>query len=394
MTFKCVEVLNRVHIEPSIDLHAHLRNSRADGDGRMELNMRQIGSHHEIIVHIGNGLPAILDQTSADQELAKANVCLEPDEKLQIFAGPLMTDKTTPAMIMETRMHQPRNVLFWKAFLSGVSNDGGNSVTDFKKMHHTLRAFYDSSVDASPMPLHIHAERKRDLHGKRIPIEDREWYAIRKDVSQLLTHHPDLTIVIKHVSDWRTIEQIKKWRQRGFKIFAEVCPHYLYRCHDDLFEGPGGGTAFNLHDLCWPIYKDEKSMIALRELVLSGVDWVMLGTDWACHNDDSAQNKNVKVNDDGIVVGGVTILPGVAKSIIIDLFVEAGCIENINSYISSNARRVHGLPAATMLDQYDRIPWEIPLVKEGSGAWGKTIRLKPFMRGQVANWQIFVPQEL
>jgi dihydroorotase len=402
MTFACTEVINDVSIEPFVDLHSHLRNSLSDGDGRMEMNMRHALHHQDILVHIGNGSPAILDQTSANQELAKANACKKQaesddsrcDEPLDIYAAPLMTDRTTPEMIFETRRPQPRNILFWKAFLSGVSNDGGNSVTDFKKLHDTLRAFYVQPNIARPMILHVHAERKWTRSGRRIPMTDREWYAIRKDIEELLVRHPLLTLVIKHVSDWRTLEQIKKWRQRGFNVYAEICPHYFYRCHEDLYEGPGGGTAFNLHDLCWPLYKSEKSMLALREAALSGVDWVMMGRDWACHNDDAAQKKGVKVNNDGVVVGGVTLLPVVANSIVIDLFVDAGCIENINPYISANARRVHGLPPATTLWRYDRMPWVIRDTIRGEGPGGIPILAKPFMRGQTANWKKYVPSEL
>jgi dihydroorotase len=402
MAFKCEEILNDVSIEPFFDLHAHLRNSLADGDGRMEMNLRHALHHQDVLVHIGNGSPPILNQATADQELVKALMCKHDAERedsrcnetLLIYAGALMTDCTTPEMIFETRERQPRSVLFWKAFLSGVSNDGGNSVTDFKRMYRTLEAFYVPWDNLRPMVLHIHAERKFTRSGRRISMPDREWYAIRTDIEELLVRHPLLEVNIKHVSDWRTIEQIKKWRARGYKVYAEICPHYLYRCHEDLYEGPDGGTAFNLHDLCWPLYKNEKSMRALREAVLSGADWVMMGRDWACHNDDPARSSGVKVNNDGIVMGGVTLLPAVANSLIIDLFVDAGRIENINPYISANARRVHGLPQATTLWRYDRLPWKIPEVITGAGPEGKSLHAKPFMRGQIANWQKYVPSEL
>lgn len=394
MAFKCIEIPATVEIDQSVDTHAHLRNSLADGDGRMEMNMRKVVNHHGVIFHIGNGAPAILDQASADRELAKANACLEPHEKLDIYAVPLLRDDTTPDMVIATRCAHPRTVRSWKAFLSGVSNDGGNSVSDFKKLDAVLRAFYEMGSVADEAVLDIHAERKTDRGGKRIPMKDREWYAIRTDVAELLETHPRLTVVVKHVSDRRTLKQIAAWRAEGKKVFAEVCPHYLYRCHEDLYEGPGGGTAFNLHDLCWPIYKDESSMQALRKAVLSGADWIMMGLDWACHNNDPTQPSKVKVNDDGIVVGGVTILPAVAKCLVIDLFAEAGRLDHINQYISRTARRVYGLPPAQKIDRYDRMPWTVPSVIDGRGPEGTVIRAKPFMRGTTMNWKIYVPSQM
>lgn len=102
----------------------------------------------------------------------------------------------------------------------------------------------------------------------------------------------------------------------------------------------------------------------------------------------------MKANNDGIVVGGVAILPAVAKCLVIDLFTEAGCLDRINGYISSNARRIYGLPPAKDLDRYDRMPWVVPEEITGTGPKGSTIRIKPFMRGQTMNWKIYVPSEL
>jgi dihydroorotase len=394
MALSCIEIPDHVLTEPSVDAHAHLRNSLADGDGRMEMNVPQAVDHHDTIFHIGNGSPAILDQSSADRELAKARACIGPGKRLSIYAVPLLRDDTAPQAIIETRLMQPRSVRNWKAFLSGVSNDGGNSVSDFAKLDRTLRAFYEPVADSDEAVLDIHAERKFDRNGQRIPMNEREWYAITTDVEDLLQRHPRISVVIKHVSDHRTLEQIARWRDQGYRVYAEICPHYLYRCHEDLYEGPGGGTAFNLHDLCWPLYKSEESQRALREAVLSGADWIVMGLDWACHNDDPTQSTRVKANNDGIVVGGVAILPAVAKCLVIDLFTEAGCLDRINGYISSNARRIYGLPLAKGLDRYDRMPWVVPEEITGTGPKGSTIRIKPFMRGQTMNWKIYVPSEL
>lgn len=277
MALNCVEVPDHVLIEPSVDTHAHLRNSLADGDGRMEMNVPRAVDHHDIIFHIGNGSPAILDQSSADRELANARACIEPGKRLSIYAVPLLRDDTTPKTIIETRLARPRTVRSWKAFLSGVSNDGGNSVSDFTKLGPLLRAFYEPVADTDEVVLDIHAERKFDRNGRRLPMTEREWYAIETDIEELLQQHPRLSVVIKHVSDHRTLEQIERWRDQGYRVYAEICPHYLYRCHEDLYEGPGGGTAFNLHDLCWPLYKSEESQRALRKAVLSGADWIMMG---------------------------------------------------------------------------------------------------------------------
>lgn len=392
MVFKCQEIISEAEHEESVDTHGHFRNSVEDGDGRMEMNVREARGHHGIVFHIGNGKPAILDQASADRELDKIAGCPDYDGTTTFYATPLLTDRTTREMVLESRLKHPRTVVNWKAFLSGVSNDGGNSVTDFAALDDVILGLYDPAIPAPPQVLDIHAERKRTKRGRRIPMRDREIYAMRHDVVPLLSRHPGLEVVIKHASDKRTLMLIKKLRALGYKIFAEICPHYLIRCHEDLYEGPGegpnNGTAFNLHDLCWPLYKDEASMLALREAVLSGFDWVVYGSDWACHADDPSKDKAVKVNADGYVVGGVVITPAIAKSIVIDLFAGAGKLEHLDAYLSRNARRIYRLPPSRRRIRYVRKRWQVPDRIEGMGPDDTPFHVRPFQRGHYCNWKL------
>lgn len=387
MPFVCTEIPDAVETDEWVELHGHARNWRKDGDGRMEMNAVHLAGQYGVFVHIGNGKPAILDQSSADRELKKLRSCLPANDDTELYAAPLLTDRTTRDMVLETRMCTPRTVLLWKAFLSGVSNDGGNSVTSFRAIKDTIGAFYsETGTGAKKMVLHVHAERARKRNGSRLEMRDREWYAVRTDINELLRDHPGLYVVLKHVSDKRTLKQVRKWRSMGYKIFVEICPHYLFRCHEDLYLGRDGGTAFQLHDLCWPLYKDESSMLALREAVLSGEDWIMYGTDWACHANDPSREAGVKVNEDGTVVGGVTILPAVAKSLTIDLFVENGRLAFLDHYVSLNARRVHDLPPSRRRVTHIRDPQDIPRTIEGRGPRGRRLSSKPFMRGEKYNW--------
>lgn len=384
----CIEVPDEVLIDEIVDTHVHLRNLVRDGDGRMETNMRYVVSYIAVAVSIGNGNPPVLDQASADEHIADARSCLRKNENIDIYAAPLFTDATTPEMVRETRVTRPRTVPLWKMFLEGVSNDVGRNVTKISIARDAIRATYDDSIGAQKIPVHIHAERKFNRQGKRLDMKDREWYAVNHDVRELLETHPGMVLVIKHVTDERTIHFIREYCARGYQIYGEICGHYLYKCHEDLYEGPGGkGTAFNANDLCWPIYKSDKSMRALREAAMSGEACFFYGSDWACHVDDPTKGKNVKITNDGIVCGGVTIIPAVGLSLVIDLFVEAGKLEYLNAFLSGNARKVHGWPPATRKVRFVRKDWTVPLKLPVNGPNGQTKAL-PFMRGQACHWKL------
>jgi dihydroorotase len=207
-------------------------------------------------------------------------------------------------------------------------------------------------------------------------------------VRELLETHPEMILVIKHVSDWRTVRFIRQMRDKGFHVYGEICAHYLFLCHEDLYEGANNvGTAFNANCLCWPIYKDEKSMMALREAAASGEDGFFYGSDWAAHTDDPTKDKNVKITEDGVVCGGVAIIPAVGLSRLIDLFIEMGKLENLSIFLSRNARKVHGWLPANKTVKFVREDWTVPALLVGDGPDGP-IKVKPFMRGETCHWKL------
>lgn len=389
MAFRATEVLNEVEIDESVDTHDHLRDTAENGDGRMEMSTPLAVGQHESIFSIGNNAQAVLDQQGVDAHIAKAYGCIRGDERrIRIYGIPLMTDLTTPQMVVEGRTWADRTLIAWKIFMFGASNDAGKSVTDFAKIDEAVSMTYSPTINAANVPIHIHTEEKFDADGNRIPILEREHYAMVHKVTPFIRRHRRGVFVIKHVSDLRTLALIRQLRDEGFEVYAEVAAHYLCRCNDDLFEDGKGGTAFQANDLCWPIYKGYDSQMALREAILDPEDWIMFGSDRAMHIDNPTKDKGVKITDQGVVCGGTTIFPSVSKSIVIDCFEGVGRMEHLDAYLSTNARRVHGLPPAAKKVRYVRDPWEVPMTIEGRDKDGNTIRALPFMRGQKVNWKL------
>lgn len=387
MALRCVEEINEVWIDESVDTHDHLRDLAAHGDGRMEMSVGHALGEHGVIMSIGNNPRAVLDQATADAHIRDAYGCIPPGSDLTILAAPLMTDATTPEMVLEARLTTPRTVPFWKVFLFGVSNDAGKSVRDLRNIDAAVTASCDVRVPAPKVPIHYHVEEKYDAQGNRIEMRHREYYAMRFVIAPFIERHPGAVHVVKHVSDLRTLGLVKALRSRGYEVYAEVSAHYLCKCHEDLYEGPGGGTAFNANDLCWPIYKSAASMHALNKQVVNCGDEVFFGSDRALHLHDPTKPERVKITDEGIVCGGVAILPAVSKSIVIDRFVDAGKTENLDAYFSGNARRVHHLPPARKKVRYVREPWTVPYRLDGTGPTGEPIEALLFMRGQTMNWR-------
>jgi dihydroorotase len=378
--------INEIELEGSVDPHFHFREDADAKDGRLEMLLEEIVDEHEIAVGIGNTSKPI--KTLADARVCQSRIRshLRSGSSLDVRIAPLITDNTTPEMIREMRADPDRTVAFAKVFFAGVSNDGGASVSHIDNIDAVMRATYDESVDAPPLPVDFHAERKFGEDGLRLPMSEREWYCVNTDLRTLFYRHQNGNFAIKHVSDLRTLDFIHEQRTLGRNIWGEICPTYLLDALEDLFEGlDNKGTVFRASKVRWPFPKSDPSKYALGQALLSGAPYFFYGSDCACHIEDPTQESGVKITCDGFVCGGVTILPAVDKSIVIDFFVENGKPELINEYMSRRARARLRLPASTRTNRYVRNDWVVPTFLEGVRG-DKAIRARRYMYGETCHW--------
>ncbi|MEC5293120.1 MULTISPECIES: dihydropyrimidinase [unclassified Aurantimonas] len=77
----------------------------------------------------------------------------------------------------------------------------------------------------------------------------------------------DVPVVIVHVSNRGAMEEIRRGRERGLKIFGETCPQYLVLTADDLDLSELEGAKF----VCSPPPRDEASQTACWEGIETGV---------------------------------------------------------------------------------------------------------------------------
>lgn len=380
-----------IELDPIIDTHTHPRNMKKDGDGRMEVIVPLLAAEYGVIGAMGNGKPAVTSIEVARSWRKDIESCKPTGSSMQVLIGMLVRDDTSPHMVCMSwdKPGGTQDADFLKIFLSGVSNDNGNSVSDTVAIDPVIRATTGPFTHTQrPMPVTFHAERKFDADGTRLEMPEREWYAIRHDIEPLIRRNPEGIYTIAHVTDGRTVDWIIRMNEEGFHVYGEIGAHYLYRCHEDLYEARDGkGTAFQAHELCWPIYKAFWSMMKLRWAATSGLPYFHYGSDSACHIDDPTQEKGVKITCEGEVCGGVAILPAVGISLIIELFMKLGVsIEILNAFLSGNARKKLGLPAPTHKVQYAREDWVVDEALWGEGQ-EKQFHIVTFMRGETRHWK-------
>jgi len=274
-----------------------------------------------------------------------------------------MHEGTTPADVIAgyDMPSQERAWIAMKMFMRSVSNSHGADVDDLSKAIPAIRAMAETKFrhQKGPMPLSVHAERKYYTNGKRIFFLDRNKESMERDITRIFNEVPNARVIICHVNSKFAVDMIRHFRALGFDIWGEISPHYtMYTC-DDLFDGPGGSTMFNAHLFCLPIFGTEEDRAAITEAMLSGEPWWFYGDDGACHWDNPALSKGVKINSDGFVVGGQTQIPRATISYVIEKFAEAGKLTLLADFLSNNGRKAFHLPAADYTTRFVRRDWEV-----------------------------------
>ncbi len=372
--------------------HDHFRDIAEEGDGRAEILVPMAAKVEEVALSMGNVKRVVNTARRAREYKDNMSRLIPKGRPLRILVAGLLSSNVTPEEII-AGYDRPDGQEDWdamKAFMYGASNDEGNSVKFFQDVLPQLKAMSDVNrfrYKKRPMPLLVHAERKFKAErtngalrfGPRLRVRDREWEAVLEDIDYIV-RKLGVEVTVEHVSDRRTIQRIDAWNRDGYQVWGGIAPHYTEYSFDDLVEGAG----FNAQCLCWPLFKDEEDRAAIHAAMLSGKAWYYFGSDRACHPNDMTQEVGVKINKAGRVTAGQAQIPEAVISYCIEKFAEAGKLEHLNGFLSTNGMRRFGLEAKTRIT-FKREDWTVPRTIEQEVA-GKKIEFVVAMGGQTRKY--------
>ncbi|OGC80394.1 hypothetical protein A2943_00995 [Candidatus Adlerbacteria bacterium RIFCSPLOWO2_01_FULL_51_16] len=373
----------------TVDTHVHCRLKKT---GQMAMVVTACAGEHGTIVDIPN-VPSITTIKAMQERRMEILSCVPTGQHLQVLMTPLINDKTDPDMIRSAwdRPDGVEELHGVKIFWQGVSNDYGNSVSSAVAIKPLIQSTTKQFVYKSrPLPVTLHAECSKDYSGNEIPIKDREFWCVVNEVEKIVKMNPEGTYVIRHISDYRTLEKIADWQAHRINIHGEVSPQYVILIDDDLFKSDEDHAMLQCNCIFWPRPKDKRSQLAIRKAALSGVPWLHIGTDYAMHLDDMTQEKGVKINSRGEAVGGLNFLPSVAKSLLIDFFMSRNREDLLAPMLSENAAKLYGIRDIQISDRrikYIRKDWKVPEYSFGETPEGKPVRSVCFLRGHTMHWQ-------
>lgn len=157
---------------------------------------------------------------------------------------------------------------------------------------------------------------------------------------------PRLKIIIEHMSDRRSLESLERYEN----LYATLTLHHMLLSLDDVL-----GNLMQTDLFCKPMIKTPRDRDALLSCALSAHPKVSFGSDSAPH----LQSKKYSA----LAPGGIFSAP-VALSMLASVFAYYDKLENLQKFVSDNARKNYALDS--VLGDTQKIlklapqAWEIP----------------------------------
>jgi dihydroorotase len=243
-----------------------------------------------------------------------------------------LTDTTTVAEITAAR--DSGQVQALKLYPAGATTHSASGVTDVPALDPVLRAMTEAKL-----PLLVHGE----VTDPAIDIFDREAVFIETVLRPVLERHPDLKVVLEHVTTTQGVDFV---RSAGANVAGTITAHHLLWNRNAIFQG-----GLNPHAYCLPVLKREPHRTALVDAATSGEVSFFLGTDSAPH---ARQNKESGCGCAGIYTAHA------ALELYATVFAAAGKLDNLEAFASLNGPAFYGLAPASEIVTLVEEPWSVP----------------------------------
>lgn len=266
-----------------------------------------------------------------------------------------LTDNTAPEEIGRARDSGAVHAV--KLYPAGATTNSDSGLTDIGKADAVFAAMANAG-----MPLLVHGE----VTDTAVDIFDRERVFIERVLTPLLERHPDLRLVMEHVT---TREAVAFVRGAGPNVAATITPQHLLLNRNALLVG-----GMRPHHFCLPVLKREIHREALVEAAVSGDPKFFLGTDSAPH---ARAAKESACGCAGVYSAHAAI------ELYAEAFAGAGALDRLEGFASHFGADFYRLPRNQGTLTLEPTSWEVP----AAYAYGDET-LVPFRAGEQVGWRL------
>lgn len=244
-----------------------------------------------------------------------------------------------------------------KLYPAGATTNSESGVTRVDALDDVFQAMQECG-----MPLLVHGEVTHD----EIDVFDREARFIDEVLTPLMQRHPELKVVLEHISTAQAVEFV---RQAPANVAATITAHHLMYNRNHLLAGN-----VRPHYYCLPILKRASHQKALLAAAISGSPKFFLGTDSAPH---PVSSKEAACGCAGCYTAHAAI------ELYAEVFEQQHALDKLEAFASFYGPDFYGLPRNTDTITLVKESWQVPEQMEfGSQT------LRPLKYGEQITWQV------
>lgn len=241
-----------------------------------------------------------------------------------------------------------------KLYPAGITTNSetGVSSMDIEVLRATLE-----NMSKLGIPLCIHGETNGFVMDR-----EKEFMPIYESIASAF---PNLKIIMEHITTKDAVELLDKYSN----LYATVTLHHLLITLDDV-----AGGMLDPHLFCKPIAKRPEDRNALLNAALKAHPKLMFGS-------DSAPHPKYKKECCGCAAGVFT--SPIALQVLVELFEKHDSLENLNDFVSNNAKKIYGLDLKEKTIKLIKKDFVVPNIYEY-----KDEKVVPMYAGKTISWSI------
>ena len=241
-----------------------------------------------------------------------------------------------------------------KLYPAGITTNSetGVSSMDIEVLRATLE-----NMSKLGIPLCIHGETNGFVMDR-----EKEFMPIYESIASAF---PNLKIIMEHITTKDAVELLDKYSN----LYATVTLHHLLITLDDV-----AGGMLDPHLFCKPIAKRPEDRNALLNAALKAHPKLMFGS-------DSAPHPKHKKECCGCAAGVFT--SPIALQVLVELFEKHDSLENLNDFVSNNAKKIYGLDLKEKTIKLIKKDFIVPAIYEY-----KDEKVVPMYAGKTLSWSI------
>ena len=241
-----------------------------------------------------------------------------------------------------------------KLYPAGITTNSetGVSSMDIEVLRPTLE-----NMSRLGIPLCIHGETNGFVMDR-----EKEFMPIYESIASAF---PNLKIIMEHITTKDAVELLDKYSN----LYATVTLHHLLITLDDV-----AGGMLDPHLFCKPIAKRPEDRNALLNAALKAHPKLMFGS-------DSAPHPKHKKECCGCAAGVFT--SPIALQVLVELFEKHDSLENLNDFVSNNAKKIYGLDLNKKRIKLIKKDFVVPNIYEY-----KDEKVVPMYAGKTISWSI------